>query len=233
MKQVTKNDLIKILVETYGYEKNDLKDSDGKPYTNAKLQGMIKAEESDAKEAEKEVTRVLAPATKIKDSDLIVFMNGRSDTVIYHSEKTGRSWQLNKFGDRDSMEYGELKTMNYRHPRFIEEGWFIILDRAVQEELKLTEKYENILTPDNVDKIFSLDIESLDLFIDALPEGQKLSFVNLAQEKVANGTLDSIQVSNFIQEKFKFRFEDNAPIEDTILSSEKVGLANIIIVDKI
>jgi hypothetical protein len=35
-----------------------------------------------------------------------------------------------------------------------------------------------------------------------------------------------------IENKFNFRFEDNAPLDDVIDTREKVGSANIIVVEK-
>jgi hypothetical protein len=129
------------------------------------------------------------------------------------------------------MEYSELKIIRNRFARFFKEGWLIVLDPEVQKELGLVEMYENIITPENVDEIFSLNVEGLDKFIDALPEGQKISFVNIAQDRVLKGLLDSNKVIKMIEDKFNFSFEDNAPKKDIVSTREKVG-NGIIIVDK-
>lgn len=233
MAQVKKTDLIKILVEEYGYEKEDLKfDSENKPYTNAKLQAIIEAEKQDAKQLEIEATRVKAPASTYKDNDKIYVMSGLSDTLVYHSERTNKTWTFNKFGDQDTIEYSELITMRNRYPRFFTECWLIVLDKKIQDEFKLTDMYQNILTPENIENVFDMKLEDLEKFVDSLPEGQKISFVNKAQQKVEDGSLDSNKVIKFIEEKFNFRFEDNAPLEDVIDSREQVGSAKLIIVDK-
>lgn len=231
--QVKKADLIKILVEEYGYEKEDLKfDAEGKPYTNAKLQAIIKAEEADAKELEAEATRVKAPVSSMKESDKIYVMNGISDVVVYHSERSNKTWLFNKFGDQDTIEYSELVTMRNRYPRYFTEGWLIVLDKKVQEEFKLTEMYKNILTPDNIDNVFLMPVEELEKFVDSLPEGQKVSFVNSAQERYEQDKLDNFKTIKFIENKFNFKFDDNAPLEDVVDSKEKSGSANIIVVEK-
>lgn len=233
MAQLKKADIIKILVSEYGYEKEDLKfDSEGNPYTNAKLQALIQLEQNDAKEAELDSTRVQVKKSRLKDTDKIFMMNCRTGTVSYHSERTNKTWQYNKFGDQDTMEYAELITMNNNYPTYLQDGWLIVLDKEVQDELKLTDKYRNILTPDNADEIFDLSLEALERFVDALPEGQKASFVNIAQDKYEKDEIRQHQVVKFIENKFNFRFEDNAPLSDTVLTSEPQGIAKIIIVDK-
>lgn len=235
MAQLKKSDLIKVLIEEYGYDKDDLKfDSEGKPYTNAKLQAIIKAEEEDAKALEEssKVTRVVAPKSAIKDTDQIVVMNGLTGALVYHSERSNKIWEFTTFGQQETIDFAELKTMRNRYPRFLKEGWLIVLDEQVQNEFGLTEMYKNIITPDNEDEIFKMGTDELNTFIDALPDGMKLSFVNKAQQKYTEGTIDSIKVMKFIEDKFNFYFEDNSPKDDVVLSSETVGTKNMIIVDK-
>lgn len=226
MAQMKKADLIKILVEKYGYEKEDIK-----MISNAKLQGLIKQEEEDLKIAETDSTRVLAKKTGLKDNDKIVIMSGQTGSVGYFSERSNKRWQFNSFGQEDLMEYSELVAMKNKYPAYLNEGWIIVLDKEVQEEFKLTEMYKNILTPDNIEEVFKMNVETLEKFVDALPEGMKTSFVSKANEKYEDGTLDSIQVIKFIQNKFNFSFEDNAPLNDIVLSTD-TGVNNIIYVDK-
>jgi hypothetical protein len=76
-----------------------------------------------------------------------------------------------------------------------------------------------------------MQAEDLSKFIDALPDGQKLSFVNMAQDRVENGTLDSNKVIKMIEDKFHFNFEDNAPKGEVVSTREKVG-NGIIVVDR-
>lgn len=232
-KQLKKADLIKILVEEYGYEKEDLKfDAEGKPYTNAKLQAIIKAEEEDEKLAKSESTRIQTPKSSLKENDKIYIMSASTGTLVYHSERTGKRWQFSAFGEQDTMEYHELIAMRNRHPRFLTEGRIIVLDKQVQEEFKLEDMYKNIITPENVEDIFSMEVEELDKFIDALPEGQKVTFVNMAQDKFEKRELRDYLVIEFIEKKFNFSFNDNAPLDDVIDAREKVGLAHIIVVDR-
>ena len=64
---IKKTELIKTLVEEYGYEKEDLKfDADGKPYTNAKLQAMIHAEIADALALAEAENRVVVKVENIR-----------------------------------------------------------------------------------------------------------------------------------------------------------------------
>ena len=228
-----KEELKKILVEEYGYEKEDLKyDAEGKPYTNAKLQAIIKAEEEDAKALEEEATRIKAPKSKLNDSDKILVMNGLTGALVYHSERSNKVWEFNKFGDQDTIEYSELLTMKNRYPGYFTDGWLIVLNKEVQEEFKLTEMYKNIITPENENSIFEMDVKDLDEFVNNLPRGMKVSFVNKAQDKFDNGELHDYRVIKYIQEKFNFSFEDNAPLNDIVSTREK-DRNGVIVVDRV
>jgi len=233
-KQLKKSDLVKKLVEDYGYDKEDLKfDADGKPYTNAKLEALIKAEEADAKELEAQATRLaVAPKSVLKDTDKVYVMSGMTDALVYNCPRSGKKYEFFKFGEQDVMEYGDLKVMRNRFPVYLTEGYLIVLDKQIQDEFKLTEMYENILTPENVETLFDMPVADLEKFVDALPKAQKLSFVNKAQELFEKNELNNYQAIKFVEEKFNFRFEDNAPLNDIVDPREKSGSANIIIVEK-
>lgn len=232
MKQTKKADLINELVEKYGYDKADLKfDSDGKLYTNAKLLELIKSEEEDAKQLEIDTNRKVAKKSKIKNDDLIVIMSG-IDSVSYYSTRTNRKWAFSYFGQQDTMEYSELIAMNNNHPIYLKEGYIIVLDKEVQEELKLTSLYENIITPENLNDVFSMEREDLENFVNALPEGQKQILISKARELYEQDKIEKVSTIKFFQEKFNFSFDDNAPLNDIVAKAETTGVNNIIIVDK-
>lgn len=233
MTQLKKQDLIKILVEDYGYEKEDLKfDADGKPYTNAKLTSIINSEIQDQKELEVNANRIVAKTGDLfKDEDKIRVMSGSSGTVIYRSDTSHKFWKLTKFGQMDSIPYGELVSIKNKYPRYFYEGWFVILDKDVQDEFGLTKMYENILTPDNIDDVFDKPLDELTTLVQNLPEGMIGTFINKAQQLYDTKQLNSLRVVELIEDNFGFSLLDNAPIDDFALRSD-LGRDNIIYVDK-
>lgn len=220
-KKLTKKELVEILVDEYGYDKADLKDSDGKPFTNAKLESMIKAEEEDAKNLEIEETVIKAKDTRIKDDDLIVVMNGLNGALTHRSDSTGRVWRFLEFGQTDKIPYGELLRIRNNNPKVFNDGWMIVLSRQIQEEFGLVDKYKNILTPETIDGVFDKDIDELKAFVDALPQGMKTTFVSKARQLYQAKKLDSIRVVEYIQEEFGISLEDNAPISDIAVKAKK------------
>ncbi|QPK89731.1 hypothetical protein IEN91_04580 [Bacillus velezensis] len=228
-----KAELINILVEEYGYEKEDLKfDAEGKPYTNAKLQALIQAEIDDAKALEASRNRLtVKPENVLKDEDKITVMSGSTGAVVYHSLTSNKSWKFTEFGQTATIPYGELVAIKNRYPRYFKDGWFIILDEQVQEDFGLTEMYKNILTPDNMEEVFSMDINELSMFIDKLPEGMKVAFVNKAQELYDQDKIDRHSVIKLIEQKFQISLDDNSPLDDFALRTD-TGVQNIIYINK-
>lgn len=212
-----KADYIKILMDDYGYEKEDLKfDAEGKPYTNGKLKALIEQEEKDAKEVEEDATRFVAKEAKFSDSDLIVVMNGLGGSLTHRSGATGKSWRFKHFGQTDKMPYGELLSLRNGSPHVFEKCWIVIMNKEVQEEFGLTEKYKNILTPQNIEKIFEKNVNELEEFIKNLPEGMKTAFISKARELYASRKLYDIRIVEFIEKEFGFSLEDNAPLSNIV-----------------
>ena len=210
-KKLNKKELIKVLVEQYGYEEADIK-----LLTNAKLEGMIKQEESDKEELERQETVFVSKDAGFKDDDMILVMNGCSGALTHRSPSTTRVWDFAEFGQTQKMPYSELLTIRNNNPKVFDRGWMVILNTKIQEDFGLTEMYKNILTPDNIDKVFDKNIDDLDEFIDKLPEGMKMSFLSRARELYIKGKIDSVAKVKLIQEKFNISFEDNAPLNDLV-----------------
>lgn len=209
-----KEELIKILTEEYGYSEKDMFDKEGKPHTNAKLKAMIEAEKRDAEQAEVDEYRVKAESGNLlKDDDKVQVMSGSSGAVVYYSETSRKSWRFDSFGQMDKIPYGELLTMQNRFPSFFKDGLIIILDKHVQEEFNLTELYKNILTPQNIDDVFTKKYDELEKIVKNLPEGMKLTFINKAQELYQQDKLDSFRVLQLIEKEFGFSLVDNSPVD--------------------
>jgi hypothetical protein len=215
-KKMNKKELIAVLVDNYGYDKDDIK-----TLTNAKLELMIKQEEKDAEvlerqEAVSSIASTVEPPTELKDDDMIHVMNGAGGELIHRSQRTGRMWKFTRFGQTDRMPFMELMNIYNVNPKCFEEGRLIVLDNRVAENFRLSEIYKNIITPKNIDELFTKDIKELEVFVKNLPEGMKFTFVNHARNLYTQGKLDSIAKKNFIEEAFGFSLDDNAPISDKV-----------------
>lgn len=208
---MNKKELIKTLVEEFGYEKSDIS-----LLTNAKLKKLIKQEQEDEKELQDEALMPVAKASKIKDDDVVLVMNGLGGSMTHRSDINGRVWKFRKFGQIEKFPYSEIQSIRNAYPKVLEHGWLVVLHKAVQEELGLTEMYKNILTPENVGEIFKKDVAELELFVDNLPQGMKATFVAKAKELMEANELFDTRVISFIETKFGLSLKDNAPLSDIV-----------------
>jgi hypothetical protein len=211
-KKLNKKELVALLVDTYGYEADDIK-----MLTNAKLESLVKQEEADAKELQEQEDRTVFVARQtFKDDDLILVMNGLNGGLTHNSRSTGRIWQFRTFGQTEKLPYSELLSIRNLNPKVFNEGWMLIMNKQIQEDFGLVEVYKNILTPESIDKVFDKDVEELEAFVKALPQGMKVTFIGKARDLFNSGKLDSKRKIDFIQNYFGISLEDNAPLSDTV-----------------
>lgn len=205
-----KADLIKILVDEYGYEKDDIK-----LFTNGKLQAIINQEEADAKALE-EVDAYVEKESNIKDDDLIVVMNTQNGAWTHRSGLSNKSWKFKSFGQTAKFPYAEILALRNVNPQAFEKGYFIVLNKEIVEQFGLTEMYKNIITPDNIEEIFKKDVEDLEVFVENLPDGMKTTFVAKARELREKDILFDTRKIKFIENRFGISLEDNAPLNDIV-----------------
>lgn len=211
-----KAELIDVLKDDFGYSDSDLVGEDGKVFTNAELKTLIEKEVEYEKEYKIKDTIVTESRRAIGDNDLITVMNGLNGSLTHRSLSTGRVWKFLEFGQTDRIPYSEIISIRNSNPKVFRDGWLIVLNPQVQEELGVKGMYQNIITPDNFDDIISKSIEELNDIIDLLPEGMKETFFSKARELYQSGKIDSKKKIDFIENKFNTSFEDNAPLSDIV-----------------
>lgn len=222
-----KQELIEILVNEYGYEAEDLKfDADKKPYTNAKLQALIDAEVEDANTFAQ--SKPVLKRKVYKDDDGIEVMCASLGKVVYHSPISRRKFKFTEFGQTQKIPYQEIINMIQFHPAYFTEGTLIIMDKTIQEDYGLTDMYQKVLTPKNIESVFEMNIDELEVLVKTMPESARKTFVSKAQELFEDDKLDSYKIIQLIEREFGFDLKTNTPISDVAVKGE----GGIIYVDK-
>ena len=89
--------------------------------------------------------------------------------------------------------------------RFVTEPWIRIIEDDEIEILKyanIYQYYKDILDVNNIAEILQLDFNSFQRKFDKLPYGFKNAVAEQAAEMIKNGTLDSIRIKKYIEEKW-------------------------------
>lgn len=198
-----KTDLIKELVDKYGYEENEIKS-----LTNAKLSTLIKQEEEDIVAVAKEEKKKALKSENIDRNELIEVMNGLSGGLILGSQRSGLVWKFTEYGQTDFIEYHDLEAIRNSGANLFTDAILIVLDERVVKKFRLEELYKNIVMPEDFEKIFRLGLEEIKTFLEKAPEGMKQAFVGKAVELYGQDKLNNIRLIKFIEEKFNIDFED-------------------------
>lgn len=221
---MTKNEMVSLLKDKYGYQDSELKGDDGNYLINRELENLIeeeekKIEQENVKELvdepesveetdEPEIDEDLAffdqgvdsiVNKKYDDKDEIMVMSGLSNTYRHKSE-LGRDYVFNRFGQVEKMPYSEVRRIQNQTPMVFKDGWLLILNLDVIKDFGLERQYRHVVTPKNIDKILKQDEQTVLEFTKNLPKALKTTFAEYAKKQYKNGTLDSIRVINAIED---------------------------------
>lgn len=91
----------------------------------------------------------------------VAFINFTSGGFIYIDPKTQNRYEMESYGDMDYITVGELLTMKNSNKSILDKFWILLVDvlsddvelEDVLKYLQLDKKYEDFLTPDEVDNL--------------------------------------------------------------------------------
>ena len=127
-----------------------------------------------------------------------------SGELIMIGAKTHNLYRWMDYGDTQAVEYQDLRAEKFNaKSRYIYDPLFVISDEdllATPEFAAVKDRYNNMLSVDDVYKIFSLDTVSFRKTLESLPVGLRNSVKSIAVTKIEDGTFDSIQKIKIMDE---------------------------------
>lgn len=185
------------------------KEAEMKAKIEAEIEAKIRAEyEKKLKDAEAKVSKsdkeeTSAVAKKIQSSvriplDTIVPVICNTVGGAFYSSKKimGYTVEWEDIGSVEYMELGELSSMKNTDKRFFEDNWIVFDDTEeytaseLYDFLKVSKYYKNVLTPDNIDEIFTYPKDEIVKTISTLSRGMKETVAVRAKHKLDENTLD-------------------------------------------
>ena len=183
------------------------KEAEMKAKIEAEIEAKIRAEyEKKLKDAEAKVSKsdkeeTSAVAKKIQSSvriplDTIVPVICNTVGGAFYSSKKimGYTVEWEDIGSVEYMELGELSSMKNTDKRFFEDNWIDDTEEYTASELydflKVSKYYKNVLTPDNIDEIFTYPKDEIVKTISTLSRGMKETIAVRAKQKLDENTLD-------------------------------------------
>lgn len=140
---------------------------------------------------------------KYAPDDEIMTTSCTAGQLIMIGSKTGRFYTWADYNDQTPVEYQDLKAEQYRNSPYIFKPLFLIEDDEfihLPENKKIADVYQNILTADDIEKLFSLDSISFERTVKKAPKGIQDSIRTIATQKVQDGSLDSVSKIKAIDE---------------------------------
>ena len=140
----------------------------------------------------------------IKPNDLIEVTSVTTGELILIGGKTRRLYRWKNYGDAEYVEYQDLLAEKYNSSsRYLYDPLIVINSTEVTDQpdwKKVRELYDSVLSAEEMDKLFSLDLASFERTLKSLPKGLRNSVKAKAASKILDGSLDSINKIKKIDE---------------------------------
>ena len=185
------------------------KEAEMKAKIEAEIEAKIRAEyEKKLKDAEAKVSKSDKEETPVVAKKIQSSVRIPLDTIVpvicntvggafYSSKKImGYTVEWEDIGSVEYMELGELSSMKNTDKRFFEDNWIVFDDTEeytaseLYDFLKVSKYYKNVLTPDNIDEIFTYPKDEIVKTISTLSRGMKETVAVRAKQKLDENTLD-------------------------------------------
>ena len=151
-------------------------------------------------EPTQEVRSIVKQRVELDPNSIITVKNGFQGMLVYKSKKTGERFIWDNFGDEQDIELSELKSAKNSYKSFFINNWFLIEDPDVIDYLGVGQYYDNALTFEEFEGLFTESPEDIEKRISGLSKGQKRSVAFRARKLLAEGEVDfSIKVINTLE----------------------------------
>ena len=141
---------------------------------------------------------------------LIPVINGFHGILTYVSPRNKEEFHWNEFGDVQDIELKELRSIKSTNKGFYEKNYFLFDDEYswVIQYLGVSKYYDNSLSADGFEEIFSATPAEIKKIVAGLPTGQRKSVALAAKSKIASGEIDSFKIIKALEEGLDVNLTD-------------------------
>ena len=147
----------------------------------------------------------------MKDNDEVVVSSNVFGELIYINDRNGDQIIWENCGEEQVLSVRDIRDMKAKQHSFFKEGWISITDspdvdfeeytmKEVYDALQIGRYYNDNLVSFNIDDIFVMSEDALRKKISTMSEGIKRSIVVRANEKIIDGSLDSLKKVKLLEE---------------------------------
>lgn len=152
----------------------------------------------------------VSPKRVIDSNTPVEIMNNTTGTLVFINQRTQAKWTLEGYGAIDEMLVSDLKNMRSSSASLILEGYVVILDDDIIDNLRLQSVYENIIKPEDIDNFFKQNDVKMREILTKCPKGMKELLFHKAKEKIKNNdpSMDYNSKKRVFEEVFNVKFDD-------------------------
>ena len=147
----------------------------------------------------------------LKDDDELLVKSNVFGGLLYINHKTGDETNWADQGDVQPMSARDLKDMKAKQLSFYTENWISIIDsddvdfnvytiNDIYDALQVGRYYKDTVIPNDLDEIFTWSIDEMKTKIKLMPVTIRETIIIRANDKIKDGTLDSISKVKAIEE---------------------------------
>lgn len=148
---------------------------------------------------------------KLDDSIELEVKSNVFGQLIYINHKTGDETIWDNQGDIQVVTARDLKDMKAKQKAFYENNWISIVGSPdidedeysvadIYDALQVTRYYKDYNIPEDLDEVFSWSVNELEEKLLKMPTSIRETIAIRANEKIKDGTLDSISKIKTIEE---------------------------------
>lgn len=181
--------------------------------TTKKRPGRPKKVETETanKITEKVVSKPKKVKLSLKDDDELLVKSNVFGGLIYINHKTGDETNWVDQGDIQQMSVRDLKDMKAKQLSFFRENWISIVGsddvdfdvysiNDIYDALQVGRYYKDTLIPEDLDEVFDWTVDEMKSKIKLMPVTIRETIIVRANDKIKDGSLDSISKVKAIEE---------------------------------
>ena len=108
-------------------------------------------------------------------------------TLTTEEHGKGKRYDFHSFGEVKNIPYHYLYDIMEAHPNFVDEGYFVILNKDVVKKHDLEEKYKNFISKEKINLILSGNQSDASNFFKVCGDTQRGFIINILHDKMLAG----------------------------------------------
>jgi hypothetical protein len=194
--------------------KKNTSSASAKPKTTKKdaevqVETVVEATEP-VEEPKKQAARAAKPV-KLDDSVRVIVQSNVHGGLIFINQRTGDRTEWDRFGEKQTLTMGDLRSMKGTQRAFFENNWIFVdsvdedgyedvTPEDIYKSLLVTQYYKDSLTPDTFGELFRMSPTEIKERVHRLSADAKTNLIVAANDAIRTGTLDSLRAIQAIED---------------------------------